>query len=155
MLINVKRTKELFISAIIISVAIVTCYGLTTDNEEKKEIEKVIATYFEGFRTENLDLVMSTISHSFSRIANIGKEIGVPVNYEQTKKGEAELFETNNILNLSFEITKIEIADNKATVETNTSLEAFSLKESKKFGGSRTFIFFLKKENNKWLIISY
>lgn len=141
----------LFIAAMILSAAMIACYGAIAGNE-KKEIQKVVATYFEGVRTENLDLLMSVISPSFLWFATIGNKTGVRFNYEQDKEGEGEFFKNNNILNCGFEITKIEVMNDKARVETNTSLKWFSLKESKQFKGSRPFFFFLKKEKDKWLI---
>ena len=151
--INVKSIKKLLIAVMILSSVIVAFYVVTIENE-KKQIEKVAAAYFEGFRTENLDLVMSVISRSFSRVQMVNG-VGVPFDYELNKEGEERYFKDNNILKLSYKITKIEIRGDKATVENNTSLEGFSLKESRNFGGSRPFTLFLKKENNKWLIISY
>ncbi len=148
-----KLFRSLLCSAIIMSVAVITCYGVNDNNEDEREVRKVIETYFEGLKMENLDLVMSTISPSFLQIIDVEGEIGAKIDYDRTKKAYIEFFEANIILNFNGEITKIEIADNKATVATSTGLEAFSLKESKNFGGNRSFLFFLEKQDNKWLII--
>lgn len=151
-----KKLGFFLCAALIMLVAVVTCYSQTGNSEDEGQVRKVVETYLEGVKTKDLNLLMSVISPSFLQIRNIEKEgeTGVDkVNYDRKRKDVADFFEKNSILSLNSEIKDIKITDNKATVETQGELAGFSLETSEAFSGSKTTSFFLEKTNQEWLII--
>ncbi|GEM_PF-6044988 len=161
-----RWSKKSIISAIIGLIVVMAGYAIAADSEDVK-VRGVVDVFYAGYKTENLDLLMSTISRDFLMSKFGGKTQNESVTAENDAQGETALVgyeqfkETNRVrfenwdnLEVNVEINKIEIKDNAAEVETVFKAKEISKADSHEVEVSRSPLIILNKKDNTWLITS-
>jgi len=85
-----RGLKISVIFTIISLIVIMANYAIAANNEEEK-VRAVVETFYAGYRTKNLDLLMSTISPGFLMSKIIGKAQDESVTEENDDQGKTAL----------------------------------------------------------------
>lgn len=151
----IKKTLFLFLAVCLFNLCFNLNLALSQDTE-KNEIAKTVATLLYGWEESNINKTMSVISRDFQ-----GKTLKGPeaiINYDEFKNKTEEKFNEwsqryTNIKITGLNITSFNRQDNNINVSVEYIFNAFDIKEVKDISINESFKCLLRKEGNIWKIL--
>ncbi len=149
----VKKRHSFLILILTFLVAYSDIYGAAGTQGSELAIARVTKDYLKSFAAGNIESAMNQVSKKYTDFNNGGKPTyydGFRVSLKEYMDRIAKVYSGLSLANLK--IIRLEIKNNRATLEFVGTWAAFNLNTRMQDSGDMRRIFYLVKENGLWRI---